>query len=77
MQAAVWRLLGAPPPPTAWLVTTVPTHPAAIWQTKLKQTKQLTTSIIYVVAELIFIMFPLLSEEEINPAIYLHTSSQW
>lgn len=35
---------------------------------------QLTASIIYIVAELIFIMFPLLSEEEISPGIYLHTN---
>lgn len=38
----------------------------------LSATAQLTTQIIYIVTQLIFIMFPLLSEEEINPGIYLH-----
>lgn len=37
----------------------------------------LTTQIIYMVTELIFIMFSILSEGKINPEIYLHSRHEW
>lgn len=58
-----WRnILGHPLPNSLWICYAA---------------TQLTAEIIYIVTELIFIMFSLLSEEEINPGIYLHTSREW
>lgn len=81
MQAAAW----CPPAPFirrqpgAW-PRRQPVQPAAAMPAATRAEAaqgQLTASIIYIVAELIFIMFPLLSEEEISPGIYLHTNRQW
>lgn len=52
-------------------VTWVPAHHAAIYRSKKKQ---LAAWMIYTAAELVFMMFPLLAKEEINPGIYWHTS---